>query len=214
MRNVKINLKLIKLNRLFPQSREDRLKFIQSRYHPEEYNKTLETSEEHISNPMAEVSTNLIHSTETARIKPFDNCNVDNLIQFLRQETDFQQFDFIKVPKDRGMPFSQMLALPFAHRRVRIAIAEALAYAFRKSGPVVDGLPKKMSPKSRPEEAEWIAVNIPGVALVHLMDPKTMNEIDLAALWRQEQTRSLPIDDDLSSIPPVSIAGNPNKRIF
>lgn len=157
-------------------TREEKKELLKSRYHLEEY-----------ENPPPILTELPIPQ------KPNNSYAMDRsgLLQFLWDETE-QTVELIQVPTDRGLPFDHVAVVVLGERRARRALADALAHVFKSLGPVYDtgdvtsaGRSKRRKNKGTVElKEEWLTVNLPEVALIHIMHPELASEYNFKEIWQ------------------------------
>lgn len=162
-------------------SREEKKELLKARYHPEEY----------------ESPPPILTELVPPATKKFNSCSQDRtgLVQLLKDETE-QEAALIPVPTDRGLPFDHLLVITLSERRARRALADTLAQAFKSVGPVYDmgdltanGRSKRRRNKGTVQlSEEWITVNLPGIALVHIMHPQVAAEYNFKEIWADNET--------------------------
>ena len=163
-------------------SREEKKELLISRYHPEEYESPPTLMKE------------LITPAESKNLPPEYSLDRSGLKRLIEEETE-QALEFIQVPSDRGLPFDHVAVVVLSERRARRALMHTLAHTFKALAPVQDtgdvtasGRSKRRKNKGTVElKEEWLTVNLPSVALVHIMHPKVACEYDFKEIWNQQE---------------------------
>lgn len=177
LRTVRMNPQRLRIMR-DALTREEKKEFLKARYHPEEYE----------SPPP--IPTEIQPEVKKVFSYPQDQ---SGLLQFLKDETE-QEVELIQVPTDRGLPFDHIGVVILTERRARRALADALAHTFKSFGPVYDmgdvtvtGRSKRRKNKGTVEiKEEWITLNLPGLALIHIMHPQVAAEYNFKEMWATE----------------------------
>jgi ribosomal silencing factor RsfS len=107
------------------------------------------------------------------------------LAQLIKDEMNVD-LEFIKVPEDRGLPFNYIAIVESEHRRVRLALMDRLMRTFKSLGPVSD-YNKKVKEHNKGQKTstdeDWIIVNLPRIAAIHIMHPEANVYYNLKELY-------------------------------
>lgn len=114
--------------------------------------------------------------------------NRAGLVQLVKDETNLD-LEFIEVPEDRGLPFSYITIIELGQRRARLSLLDRLMRTFKALGPVTDHNKKvrehNKGQKTSTDE-DWIVVNLPKIAAVHIMHPEANIYYNLKELYVQK----------------------------
>lgn len=180
IRTVAFDPRRLRLQQAMAMTREQKKTFLAARWTPSEYLEQ-ETSRK--------LGIDAVHGVEGALMKPTAPYapTIEGLKQFVRESSDstLEVLDDAGMEPglDRGLPFERQAVIVVEARRSRIALAESLARAFKELRPAVDGMPRKLTRRKLHLQArdpcDWIAINLPSLALVHIMSPDTHRRIVL-----------------------------------
>jgi hypothetical protein len=159
----------LRLRQAVAMTREEKKAFMDSRWSPQEY--LIPENEQPVVKPSLECKTEAVDGIAYEQ-------SLEGLHKFMHDRFDgkLSLADLSMVREtaadSSGLPFDRQVAVVVAARRTRIALARWLLEAFGAKRPMADGLPRKLTRRRQVvDDCSWIAVNLPGIALVHIMDP-------------------------------------------
>jgi ribosomal silencing factor RsfS len=175
-RQLPFNPRLVKIKKLLTMTREEKKAYILSKYptDPEEY----------LPRPMQPMIPVSAKSPTVAY-----ELNRTGLCQLVKDEVN-KDLEFIKVPGDRGLPFDNIVIVELEQRRARLALLEKVMGAFRKLKPTSD-YNRTVNQHNKGEKTssddDWIIVNIPKIAALHIMHPNANLFYNLKELYEQKE---------------------------
>ena len=172
-RKLQFNPKLLKIKKLLVMTREEKKAYILSKY-PTDPNEYRIQQAQPQPKPIEES-------------KPVINYELSRagLAQLIKDEINID-LEFIKVPEDRGLPFNHITIVELDQRRARLALLDRLMSTFKSLGPVSDHN-KKVKEHNKGQKTstdeDWIIVNLPRIAAIHIMHPEANAYYNLKELY-------------------------------